>query len=93
MADIIIQGPDNKPYAFPAGTPREIMLEAMARQFPAPSMSLADMGSQAIQNIPGSAVQFGKGLYEAVTSPVKTAGAMLDIAAGGRGASSWTRQT
>jgi hypothetical protein len=83
MADIIIQGPDNKPYAFPAGTPREIMLEAMARQFPAPSMSLADMGSQAIQNIPGSAVQFGKGLYEAVTSPVKTAGAMLDIAAGG----------
>ena len=49
----------------------------------APSMSLADMGSQAIQNIPGSAVQFGKGLYEAVTSPVKTAGAMLDIAAGG----------
>lgn len=83
MADIIIQGPDNKPYAFPAGTPREIMLEAMARQFPAPSMSLADVGSQAVQNLPGSAVQFGKGLYEAVTSPVKTAGSMLDIAVGG----------
>jgi len=49
----------------------------------APPLSLADMGSQAVQNIPSSAFQFGKGLYEAVTSPVKTAGSMLDIAAGG----------
>jgi hypothetical protein len=42
-----------------------------------------DVGAQAIQNIPRSAAQFGKGLYEAVTSPVKTAGSLLDIAAGG----------
>lgn len=49
----------------------------------APSMSLMDVGAQAIQNIPRSAAQFGKGLYEAVTSPVETAGSMLDIAAGG----------
>jgi len=49
----------------------------------APPLSLADMGSQAVQNIPSSAFQFGKGLYEAVTNPVKTAGSMLDIAAGG----------
>lgn len=48
-----------------------------------PSMSLIDVGAQAVQNFPGSAVQLGKGLYEAVTSPVKTAGAMLDITAGG----------
>ena len=48
-----------------------------------PSMSLMDVGAQAIQNIPRSAAQFGKGLYEAVTSPVKTAGSLLDIAAGG----------
>jgi len=48
-----------------------------------PSMSLKDVGAQAIQNIPGSAVQFGKGIAEAVTSPVKTAGSLLDIAAGG----------
>lgn len=46
-------------------------------------MSLMDVGAQAIQNIPRSAAQFGKGLYEAVTSPVKTAGSLLDIAAGG----------
>jgi hypothetical protein len=49
----------------------------------APSLSLADMGSQAIQNIPRSAAQFGKGMFEAITSPVKTAGALVDIAAGG----------
>lgn len=48
-----------------------------------PSMPLADVGPQAIQNFPGSAAQYGKGFYEAITSPVKTAGAMLDIAAGG----------
>lgn len=48
-----------------------------------PSMSPMDVGAQAIQNIPRSAAQFGKGLYEAVTSPVETAGSMLDIAAGG----------
>ncbi len=50
---------------------------------PPPSLSLMDVGAQAVQNIPSSAAQFGKGLYEAVTSPVKTAGSLLDIAAGG----------
>jgi hypothetical protein len=50
---------------------------------PPPSLSLMDVGAQAVQNLPSSAVQFGKGLYEAVTSPVKTAGSLLDIAAGG----------
>ena len=83
MRDIIIEGPDGKPYAFPEGTSQQVMLKAMRQRFPPPSMSLMDVGAQAVQNIPGSAVQFGKGLYEAVTSPVKTAGSLLDIAAGG----------
>ena len=83
MRDIVIEGPDGNSYAFPEGTSQQVMLKAMRQRFPPPSMSLVDMGSQAVQNIPGSAVQFGKGLYEAVTSPVKTAGSMLDIAAGG----------
>ena len=48
-----------------------------------PSMSLMDVGAQAVQNLPGSAAQYGKGFYEMVTSPVKTAGSMLDIVAGG----------
>ena len=83
MRDIIIEGPDGKPYAFPEGTSQQVMLKAMRQRFPPPSMSLMDVGAQAVQNIPGSAVQFGKGLYEAVTSPVKTVGSLLDIAAGG----------
>ena len=44
---------------------------------------MGDVGARAIQNIPRSAAQYGKGFYEMVTSPVKTAGSMLDIAAGG----------
>jgi hypothetical protein len=83
MRDIIIEGPDGNSYAFPEGTSQQVMLKAMRQRFPPPSMSLMDVGAQAIQNIPGSAVQFGKGIAEAVTSPVKTAGSLLDIAAGG----------
>jgi hypothetical protein len=49
----------------------------------APSLSMGDVGAQAIQNFPRSAAQYGQGFYEMVTSPVKTAGSMLDIAAGG----------
>lgn len=48
-----------------------------------PTRSLLDTGVEAVGNIPASAVQFGKGLYEAVAHPVKTAGSLLDIAAGG----------
>jgi len=50
---------------------------------PPPSLSMGDVGARAIQNIPRSAAQYGQGFYEMVTSPVKTAGLMLDIAAGG----------
>lgn len=48
-----------------------------------PTRSLLDTGAEAVGSIPASAVQFGKGLYEAVAHPVKTAGSLLDIAAGG----------
>ena len=37
---------------------------------------------EAVQNIPGSAMAFGKSMFEAVTNPVETAGSLLDIAAG-----------
>lgn len=36
-----------------------------------------------ITNIPGSAFRFGKGIYDAVTSPIQTATGIADIAAGG----------
>lgn len=47
------------------------------------SRSLLETGVEAISNAPASAIQFGKGMYEAITNPVQTAGTMLDIAAGG----------
>jgi hypothetical protein len=36
MPDIVIEGPDGKPYAFPEGTSREVMRTAMRRKFPPP---------------------------------------------------------
>lgn len=48
-----------------------------------PERSLLEAGVEAFGNIPASAVQYAKGLYEAVTSPVETAGTLLDIMAGG----------
>lgn len=44
MADIIIYGPDDKPYAFAAGTSREVMRAAMARRFPIGPVSAATSG-------------------------------------------------
>ena len=49
---------------------------------PEPSMSWMDVPIQSITNIPKSAYQFGKGLYEAVTSPLQTTKSLLDIGAG-----------
>ena len=71
------------PAPAPEASPDPYAQFVVAPRASQPSMSLMDVGAQAIQNIPRSAAQFGKGLYEAVTSPVKTAGSLLDIAAGG----------
>jgi hypothetical protein len=49
----------------------------------APPMSLMNVGSQAFKNVPSSAMRFGQGIAEAVTHPVKTAGGLLDLVAGG----------
>ena len=48
-----------------------------------PKRSLLGAAVEAIPNIPSSAAEFATGLYTAVTSPVQTAGTLLDIAAGG----------
>jgi len=45
--------------------------------------SLLDTAGEAIQNIPSSGAEFVKGMAEAVMNPIDTAGAMLDLAAGG----------
>lgn len=41
-----------------------------------------DTAVEAVQNVPGSAIEFGKGIVQAVTNPLDTAGALLDLAAG-----------
>lgn len=48
-----------------------------------PRRTLLEAGGEAVGNIIPSALQYGKGIYEAVTSPVQTAGSMLDVLAGG----------
>lgn len=44
--------------------------------------SWLDTAGEAVQNIPSSGAEFVKGIAEAVTSPVETAGSLLDLAAG-----------
>lgn len=48
-----------------------------------PERTLLEAGVEAVGNIIPSAAQYAKGMYEAVTSPVETAGTLLDILAGG----------
>ena len=54
----------------------------MAETPKAEGMSWLDVPVQAITNIPRSGLEFGKGIYEAFTSPVQTAKGLLDIGAG-----------
>lgn len=63
-----------------AGLGRE--LTPVAKKEP-PKRTLLEAGVEAIGNIPASAIQYGKSMFEAITSPVETAGTLLDIAAGG----------
>ena len=42
-----------------------------------------DVGVEAVSNIPSSALNLAGGMYQAVRHPIKTAGGLLDIAAGG----------
>ena len=44
--------------------------------------SWLDTAGEAVQNIPESGVEFVKDIAEAVTSPIETAGSLLDLAAG-----------
>jgi len=45
--------------------------------------SAGEVATGAITNLPSSAMNVAKGLYEAVTSPVQTVKGLMDIAAGG----------
>lgn len=52
-------------------------------EVPGPRRTWTQTGVEAVKNVPRSAMQFASGLYEAVTSPVETAKAVFDVAAGG----------
>lgn len=47
-----------------------------------PRRTLLETGVEAVGSAIPSALQFGKGLYEAVTNPVQTVGGLLDVGAG-----------
>jgi hypothetical protein len=53
-----------------------------APQQPAP-LTAGEVATGAVVNLPSSTFNLAKGLYEAVTSPVKTVKGILDIGAGG----------
>lgn len=67
-----------------APTPAAAMAPVAARasQEPAP-LTAGEVATGAVLNLPSSTFNLAKGLYEAVTSPVKTIKGILDIGAGG----------
>ena len=72
----VVNQADQDPYA---GLGRELTPTGTQ----VPRRTLLEAGGEAVGNIVPSALQYGKGIYEAVTSPVETAGTLLDIMAGG----------
>lgn len=67
------------PRATPTPTARQSWRNAPAVE---QDRSWLDTASEAVQNVPTSALAFGKSLVEAVTSPVQTATALADLSAG-----------
>lgn len=50
---------------------------------PPAKLSAGDVATQAVTNLPSSFANLAKGVYQAVTSPLETGKAVLDVAAGG----------
>lgn len=69
--------------------PWEVVSVAPASQWdvvstaPARKRSWTEVPGEALGNIPSSAANLAKGLYQAVTSPVQTVSGAMDVAAGG----------
>lgn len=64
--------------------PNKIDPAAITWDTPAPTQpqTWADVGAQAVQNIPTSAANIATGMYQAVRHPLDTAGTLLDLGAG-----------
>lgn len=69
--------------------PWEVVSVAPASQWdvvstaPARKRSWTEVPGEALSNVPSSAANLAKGLYQAVTSPVQTISGAMDVAAGG----------
>ena len=68
-----------------AGEPQERDIESVLAGLgaaPQNNLSWGDVPGKALANLPGSALQMGKGVYQAVTHPIETVGNVMDVAAG-----------
>lgn len=82
-----MRAPNGRTYRIsgPAGATDDQVRAKILQQYPeagSPEPSWLDVGAQAIQNIPSSGAEFVKSMAQAITSPVQTAGALLDVASG-----------
>lgn len=83
MADQIIDVPGQGQIRFPASMSDAEIVAAIQKMSQPQSMSAGDVARQAIGNFPASLSNMASGIYEAVTNPLQTGKAVLDVAAGG----------
>lgn len=83
MEDQIIDVPGQGLIKFPASMNDAEIVAAIKKMSQPQTMSASDVARQAIGNFPASMSNMLGGIYEAVTSPIQTGKAVLDVAAGG----------
>lgn len=83
MADQIINVPGQGQVKFPASMSDAEIVAAIQKMSQPQSMSAGDVARQAVGNLPASLSNIASGIYEAVTNPIQTGKAVLDVAAGG----------
>jgi hypothetical protein len=83
MADQIIDVPNIGQIKFPASMSDAEIVAAIQKMSQPQSMSASDVARQAVGNFPASMSNMLGGIYEAVTNPIQTGKAVLDVAAGG----------
>jgi len=83
MADQIIDVPNQGQIRFPASMSDAEIVAAIQKMSQPQSMSAGDVARQAVSNFPASMSNMIGGVYQAVTSPIQTGKAVLDVAAGG----------
>jgi hypothetical protein len=83
MEDQIIDVPNQGQIRFPASMSDAEIVAAIQKMSQPQSMSAGDVARQAVSNFPASMSNMIGGVYQAVTSPIQTGKAVLDVAAGG----------